>query len=182
MRFVFLAVVVAVAAGCAGLPIRGNPRPCADCSTAAAAPAPTEVIAYQAPLALADMTPAVAGSNAPAFDMLCDNTSRRVEASAGQSYNEIFVWNAACAAGTCTPSATPVFLGGSQTTAVTVSTGIPICNTSGCVSQQADLEVKGVWCITNGATVHVTAQVMQRRRRDRRRRRRWLRRPGGRCQ
>lgn len=101
--------------------------------------------------------PAVAGSIAPAFDFTCTTTGQLIT-DGGASYREIAVWNAACSAGTCTPSATPVFIGAPT---VTNSTGQPICNTTGCVSQTVDLEVSGAGCVVTAGTVHVTAMVIR---------------------
>lgn len=108
---------------------------------------------------------AVPLTSAPAFQFTCGVGALRIEGSAGQKYSAITVWNAACSAGTCTASATPVFLGGvysltGQVTAVTNSTGMPVCTSAGCNGVSATYEVKNLECIA-GSSVVVTAQVVQ---------------------
>jgi hypothetical protein len=98
---------------------------------------------------------APAASIAPAFQMNCDGTAKRVEASAGQSYSEIVVF-----AGTNSvpPSSTAVFFGDST---VSTSAGMPLCDAAGCVSTWGRWQVKGLWCRTAGSTIAITAQVLQ---------------------
>ncbi len=129
----------------------------------------TMTIAYEAPIELLRAVPALtsASSSSPAFQFTCGTGALRIEASTGQKYNTITVWNAACTAGTCTTSSTPVFLGGdyspttgAQVTAVTNATGMPICNTAGCAGILATYEVKNLECIA-ASTVIVTAAVVK---------------------
>ncbi len=110
-----------------------------------------------------------AGPSPPAFDFVCDATARRIEGALldQKTYSTITVWNAACSAGTCTPSATPVFLGGEYNPktgvvidAVTNAKGMPICSTTGCIGGFATYEVQNLQCIA-ASEVHVTVQVIR---------------------
>jgi hypothetical protein len=99
---------------------------------------------------------APAASIAPAFQMNCDGTAKRVEASAGQSYSEIVVF--AGTSGT-PPAAVPIFFGGSAS--MTTATGMPLCNGTSCIAIWGRWPVKGLWCITAGTTIAITAQILQ---------------------
>jgi len=102
----------------------------------------------------------------PAFQFTCTSTAARIAPPSGRAdYSTITVWNAACSAGTCTQSATPVFLGGHYdqassevVAAVTNATGMPICNSTGCIGSFASYDAKNLQCIAASSTT-VTVQV-----------------------
>lgn len=148
LALTFLGIVAALAVGVVGL--------VTICAIAA-------VRDVAAPPVLGDAAPldvdVASYNNAPGCDFTCDTTPRRMECSASQRYDEIIVWNAACTAGVCVQSSTPVFIGGSL--AMTTATGMPICNTTACASSLADLEVKSAVCVLQAGSVHVTIQVAQ---------------------
>lgn len=137
MRFLALALIVAATASCA------TPEPL---KVRYLGPGPALELARQA----------AAASIAPAFQFNCDGTARRIEASAGQSYKSITVWAGTNGAGT---SATAVFFGSS--TSMTTATGLPLCSSPSCASTTASYPVLGLFCITNGTTIAITAQVLQ---------------------
>jgi hypothetical protein len=129
-----------------------------------------EVVAFQAaPMSTMRYaaSAAVTAPSVPAFQFQCTSTAQRITPPSGDAgYRQITVWNAACSAGTCTESATPVFLGGvrdakgAQTAAVTNATGMPICNTTGCIGKFATYAVPNLECIASGNTT-VTVQVLK---------------------
>jgi len=127
------------------------------------------VVAFQAPVEIMRSAPALSGPGytAPTFQFTCGTSALRISPPTGDvNYNIITVWNAACSGGTCTASATPVFLGGRYDSggnllaAVTTDTGMPICSGSGCIGTFATYELRNLQCIA-GSSVTVTAQVMR---------------------
>lgn len=140
------------------------------CATSPRYEAPDEIVAFQAaPLSLSrDMPTATPAPSVPAFQFTCGTTAARISPpTGGAGYREITIWNAACAAGVCETSDTPVFIGGvydatgAVTTAVTTSTGMPLCNSSTtCIAPFATYHVPNVACIASEDTV-VTVQVLK---------------------
>jgi hypothetical protein len=134
-----------------------------------------EVIAYQGvPLEIGGQVaaaPPKAHGAAPAFPFTCTTTAQRITPPSGDAnYRSITVWNAACTAGTCTTSATPVFVGGDyevtgstlSATAVTTSTGMPLCtSTTGCIAVSATYDVPNLQCIVQTTPTQVTVQVIR---------------------